>query len=578
MITSSTRDASSGPPSVDEGLQFRATMASDLPMCVADARSADHVLVWVNPAFERVTGYRSDDILGLNCRFLQGPDPDRRVTRRISAALAAGRTVTEVMLNYRADGSSFWNELVVSPMLDRAGLLTHFVGVQADVTDRIEAAAGRRSALGVVERANSRLRVLASIHRQMDARLRLGHNILEALPRIVASEFPDWVFVAGVDKRHRVGVVAAHHANPRRARFAAELAATVQAAATGRSDGPFGRAVQQMMGHEPVVHSLTADEVRHSTGIPADASRPDQGAMIVGVPLLSRGNLIGLLALVRDGENSFDGEDVAAIGDLGVRVSMALDIAGLYAAEHTAALTLQRSLLPHVPQVEGFEVAATYQPAERSAEVGGDWYDVLDFPRAGIGIAIGDVMGHDLAAAAAMGQLRSVLRSYAWSGDSPAAVLARLDELVQALGMAALATCFYATIMPTDTPSGHELTYASAGHLPPLLRRADGRVDRLDASLTSPIGVRRGSGPASEGRVLVAAGDVLVLYTDGLVETRARDVDTGITALVAALSAAPRHLDARQLCDLLMTELRESSAAEDDTCLLVLRCLATGPA
>src|SRR5690606_17816782 len=111
--------------------------------------------------------------------------------------------------------------------------------------------------------------------------------------------------------------------------------------------------------------------------------------------------------------------------------------------EREAALTLQRSLLPEIPELPGLDVSAAYIPALRRSQVGGDWFDVLPLPDGAIGLAVGDVVGHDLGAAASMGQLRSVLRSYAWAGHGAGTVMARLDELVRGLAMADIATCVY---------------------------------------------------------------------------------------------------------------------------------------
>ena len=195
----------------------------------------------------------------------------------------------------------------------------------------------------------------------------------------------------------------------------------------------------------------------------------------------------------------------------------------------------------------GLEISAHYFAGSERADVGGDWYDVLPLPDGSVGVAIGDVMGHDLIAAAAMGQLRSVLRSYAWEGHRPSEVLERLDRLVQGLGMAQLATCVYGRLLPVE--GGALLRYANAGHLPPVVQRRNGEVEVLDGGKSVLIGAPGGSseGGRPDGSAFIPRGSTLILYTDGLVEDRETDVDAGRRpALRARRRARPgaRRLDA----------------------------------
>jgi serine phosphatase RsbU (regulator of sigma subunit) len=165
-----------------------------------------------------------------------------------------------------------------------------------------------------------------------------------------------------------------------------------------------------------------------------------------------------------------------------------------------------------------------------------------------------------------MGQLRSLLRSYAWEGSSPGEVLARADELVRGLDIADIATCVYLRWRSTD--DGARVTYARAGHPPPLLRLGGGEVVALDGALRTPIGLA-GSGGA-EGVVDVPVGATLVLYTDGLVERRDRGLRDGIAALAAELSTVPDDVDAAAVRDRLVTTF-VGTHQEDDVCLLVVR-------
>jgi serine phosphatase RsbU (regulator of sigma subunit) len=250
----------------------------------------------------------------------------------------------------------------------------------------------------------------------------------------------------------------------------------------------------------------------------------------------------------------------------------------MHAREHEVAATLQRSLLPTLPDIPGISAAARYLVSSAAAQVGGDWYDLFALPDGAVGVAIGDVMGHDVAAAAAMGQLRSVLRSYAYEGSSPSIVLDRLDRLVQGFEMAEVATAIYGRLI-LDHGIGM-LLFSNAGHLPPLVRHPNGSVHRLDRGAHHLIGaLPPGTSPRGEAAVSLPPGSLILFYTDGLVETRLRHFDDGIDALCAALSRIdPAHpLD--QVCEDLIKEMVDPDP-QDDVALLALRIdhLSTGPA
>lgn len=378
-----------------------ALLASGHAFAVCDARQPDLPLVWVNPAFEQLTGYSIADVEGRNCRLLQGPDTDRAATTRIREALVAGRPVTETLLNYRKDGSTWWNQVTITPVHGEAGELTHFVGVQSDVDARVTASQERDDARAAARSANHRLQ----------------------------------------------------------------------------------------------------------------------------------------------------------------------------ANEHALALALQRSLLPSLPEISGLTLAARYLPALDSAQIGGDWYDVLALPDGSTGIAIGDVMGHDMRAAAAMGQLRSVLRSYAWEGHGPGEVLDRLNQLVCALGMAQLATCIYARLEQGRDKEEVTLRWSNAGHPPPMLRTPEGSVHLLDQGADVLIGIATPNPVLFERRSAstpVPPGSTLLLYTDGLIETRHRDIDTGTRILQDALAAAQPANGLESVADHLLGSVG-SSDRNDDQCLLLIR-------
>jgi serine phosphatase RsbU (regulator of sigma subunit) len=288
------------------------------------------------------------------------------------------------------------------------------------------------------------------------------------------------------------------------------------------------------------------------------------------VPLRARSRVLGALSLgLVDGHRRYDEEDLQMAADIGRRAGLAVDNAQLFAREHEVAVALQRSMLPRVPPVPGLEISAHYFAGSERADVGGDWYDVLPLPDGSVGVAVGDVMGHDLIAAAAMGQLRSVLRSYAWEGHRPSEVLERLDRLVQGLGMAQLATCVYGRLLPVE--GGALLRYANAGHLPPVVQRRNGDVEVLDGGKSVLIGAPRGSseGGRPDGSAFIPRGATLILYTDGLVEDRETDIDAGVARLCALVAGHDPALGVSTLCDRLLDELLTGPRTDDAAVIAV---------
>lgn len=235
------------------------------------------------------------------------------------------------------------------------------------------------------------------------------------------------------------------------------------------------------------------------------------------------------------------------------------------------ASTLQRHLLPdRLPEVPGLQMAARYLPGERAAQVGGDWYDAIVLPGGKVGLAIGDVVGHGVRAATLMGELRSALRAYAVTEpDSPAAALTRLNSLVaRTHGGQMVATVLYMVI----DVDGRRLSFASAGHLPPLLLDAEGTPRFLESSPRPPLGIASHTSFGVNGAEL-APGSTVLLYTDGLVERRGEEIDNGLARLQAAMSEGPADLE--QLSSHVLTIARGGEDLQDDVALLAVRVLQT---
>lgn len=294
---------------------------------------------------------------------------------------------------------------------------------------------------------------------------------------------------------------------------------------------------------------------------PAPVGPHPAPAAVLALPLLAHDQTLGALVLVRH-TGGYSAIEHKYLENLAHRLALAYDNATRYHNERRLALTLQRALLPHhLPQLPGVRLATHYRASNRGAEIGGDWYDVLALPDGAVGLAIGDVMGHDVEAATLMGQLRSALHSLALEGAGPAQVLTRLDAYLQSLATDRFATCLYAVYDPNQ----HRLRYAASGHLPPLLIAADTAYLELPPAL--PLGL--GSTPADR-EVAFPPGTGLLLYTDGLVENRALSLDDGLAALrrtCDALPAAARS-DPQRITEQALELLNTPDRVDDDAALL----------
>jgi PAS domain S-box-containing protein len=292
-------------------------------------------------------------------------------------------------------------------------------------------------------------------------------------------------------------------------------------------------------------------------------------ASVLCVPVRAAGRVIGALAFGFPSEGRPGDEIVTIAGTLAELAGQALERARLYEAEHAAAQQLQQALLPRVPaELPGVRIGTCYRPAEQGHEVGGDWYDVFELPGGKIGCAAGDVVGHDLAAAAAMGRLQLLLRYTARGGAGPAAVLAALDQASPALTGTDFATVAYAEY----DPAAGTLAYACAGHPPPLLLAAGTPAEYLEDGRSGVLGF---GGARSEAVVKARPGDRLVLYTDGLIERRDEPIGDGFDRLARAAGELPDE-DEGSWCRSLLTALTGGKALADDVAVACIRFSGTG--
>ncbi|MEV4134989.1 SpoIIE family protein phosphatase [Dactylosporangium sp. NPDC049742] len=288
---------------------------------------------------------------------------------------------------------------------------------------------------------------------------------------------------------------------------------------------------------------------------------PERTTSVLGVPMLSSGRVIGVLHVGTLQQRSFTADDIELLQLVADRAGLATEARRSH-LDRAAAVALQRSLLPaRPPAVPGLDVAVRYVPGAQVG-VGGDWYDVFDLPSGHVGIVIGDVAGSGLHAAVVMGRIRSALRAYAMETDDPADVLTRLDRKVQRFEPDAMATAVYAVLAP-DLGT---VTMSNAGHLPPVLMTPDQPSRLLSIPPDLPLGAYRDAARRNT-RLPLEPGEGLFLYTDGLVERRARGITPGLQRMVGVLAAVA---SADGTCNAAMT-LLDNAAPTDDVAVLAIR-------
>jgi serine phosphatase RsbU (regulator of sigma subunit) len=301
---------------------------------------------------------------------------------------------------------------------------------------------------------------------------------------------------------------------------------------------------------EHVDHTNVVNPILHEKGIRS----------LLGVPLLSGGEVIGVLHVGSLSVRRFTREETELLQLAGDRVALATQ-ARQVRVTRAAATALQRSLLPaKLPVVPGLEFATRYVPGG-GGDVGGDWYDVFDLPSGHIYVVVGDVMGHGLGAAVTMGRLRTALRAYALQTDDPSDLLQRLDVHVQHFEPRTMATVLCAVMSPLHD----QVAMSCAGHPPPVSTSPDALAEVVDLQPDLPLGVDPAR-PRRSTVVPLAPGHGLFLYTDGLIERRGAPLDDGLHRLCAAVRPGPADL----VCGKVMSELLGAEQADDDVAILML--------
>jgi serine phosphatase RsbU (regulator of sigma subunit)/anti-sigma regulatory factor (Ser/Thr protein kinase) len=294
--------------------------------------------------------------------------------------------------------------------------------------------------------------------------------------------------------------------------------------------------------------------------------RPAGPPPTAALPLVVGSRLLGVMSVSFPGEDAMEALDRGTLGALAEQCAQGLERARLYENEREVASTLQRSLLPPPPPaIPGVEVALRYLPAGEGLKAGGDWYDVIALPDGRLGVAVGDVVGRGVQAAAVMGQLQSALRAFAQDGDRPAVVLGKLSRFAERVEQARMATVTYGVL----DPETGELVFARAGHPPPLVVGPGGRTEYLHGSRGAPLAAFA-QVPHTEGRAVLEPGGMLAMYSDGLIERRRESLDAGLDRLARAVSLVVGETT-ETVCDRVLSSMFGSRRPADDVALLLLR-------
>ncbi|MFB7083746.1 SpoIIE family protein phosphatase [Streptomyces sp. NPDC056308] len=523
--------------------------------------------VAVNPAMERMHGMSAEDHIGRGFREVLP-------SVSVDASEAAVREVLETGLpqvdRYTIgrtpadpDNDHAWSVSVYrleGPDGQVLGVATSVV----EVTDRY-------GAIKEAARARQRLALIAEGSARIGTTLDMRQTARE-LADVVVPELADVVVVDVLDSALSDRRPANPVGGPALFRTLAVKAAglTEAARAAGAADQSVSYGADRLptqcvrTGHPVLVSQVEEwDLARIARDAGAAAVLASAGIhSYLAIPLAAQEGAFGVLGLMR-GRNPlpFDAEDVTLAGELAGRTAVSLDNARLYQSVRNTAVTLQRSLLPRPVPPPGLEIATRYQPAGTSTEVGGDWFDVIPLAEDRTAFVVGDVMGSGIDAAAAMGRLRTATATLADLGLPPDRVLQHLDKITAGLEPS-IATCIYAEY----DPHNDSCCIAAAGHLPPALTPAGDHPELLDLPSGAPLGV--GGVPFEAATVPLRPGDQLVLYTDGLVETRRDAIDARLDLLLRVLDGADGSLE--ETCDRLLDALRDPDD-HDDVAVLIAR-------
>ena len=529
----------------------------------------------LNDALARINGLPAAAHVGKRIlEVLPGLDP--RLQEIPDEVLRTGEPVVDVQYGgytFASEDERVWS-VSYNRLHDGEGGILGLSGMILDVTERHRSnvdARRIRERLALVNKAGERMGTALDVERTV-----------QELAGAAVPDFADVIVVAIKEEvfDERIGPVGPAWLDPVRrrrvlvhVRDTGAVPAIVQARGVSQYSS-YGELHDSLLsGHARlIVPDFGPDGMVDVDGRVLLAPPEEAGIM---APLLAREALLGIVYFFRDpGRTAFEQGDVDVAEEITARAAVSVDNARLYDRERSTALMLQRALLPQeIPALPGVEVAFRYLPGSVGAEVGGDWFDVIQLSGARVALVVGDVMGIGVRAAGIMGQFRTAARTLAGLDLTPAQVLHQLDELGASLSENHLATCIYAVY----DPATGKLAVSRAGHPPPLLLGPDGSVGGLDVPASPPLGVGGGayrSWVFETKEFDIADGSRLAFYTDGMVEKRGRDIDEGIGHLAALLANCPLRGSLEDCCDAVIEVLGITGDTADDATLLLAQVMS----
>lgn len=535
---------------VDQAILHSLLKQSSIGLAVVDT---DLRYTWINEALERQGGVSLQQRLGRRISDVLPGLPVDAIEKNMRHVLETGKPIIDFEVSGHTWASSEPSASSTSyfRLEDPAGHVLGVCHVVIDSTARYRA----RQRLALLNGASFRIGTTLDIVRTAEE---LTEVIVPELADSVTVHLADWVLRAEDEKAAPLDPSAMGCAAARRA----DTVALADSATW--PDGALNAEWQALF-----LKALAERRAVQQTAW--------NGTSIMAVPLIARGITLGVACFHRAARSRpFDEDDLLIADELGAHAAVSLDNARRFACEHTTALALQRSLLLQAaPRLSAVEFAHRYLPADAKTGAGGDWFDVIPLSGARVALVVGDVVGHGVRASAAMGQLRTAVRTLADLDLPPDELLFHLEDLVRRVedvvpdeddgGIAFVpgvtgATCLYAVYDPTS----RRCSLARAGHPPPLIVHPDGSTAVVNVPPGLPLGV--GSVSFESAEVEVPEGAVLALYTDGLVASRERDIDTGLEQLAEILVRSDGSLETA--CDAAFDALLPVSPPDDAALLL----------
>ncbi|WP_103383387.1 SpoIIE family protein phosphatase [Pseudonocardia dioxanivorans] len=518
-------------------------------------RAADGSAVEDSPSMRAITGQRREEYLGWG--FLDAVHPADRPSKRAAwlDAVATGHRFSHTARLRGAHAGYRWHRARAVAVRDETGAVVEWVGTESDIDASVRA----RQRLDVLARAT------LAVNGADDP-----EGGLTALAETVVPEYADLCRVYLVEPVTAGGaVLTGVRSVSRTAPGFAPPPPAVDRFVFGAAH-PVSRAVRD---RTAVLDSATTSrEEWAGTAEMWDWGRAAGLHSCLAAPVVSGGLVVAAVMFLACGDRpAYTDDDRALVVELAARVSAAVEVTRRVQRTREVSLALQNAMLTEPPRpaeigIAGLEVQARYLPAAAELQIGGDWYDAFRLPGGDLALAVGDVSGHDLTAAATMGQLRSMLRALAYDTErEPSDVVARLDRVASRLGVTGFTTLVYGRVLWTGDHA--VFRWSSAGHPPPLLVAPGGDVRVLDVPVDVVIGVDAGM-PRHDHEVALPPGSTLLLYTDGLYERR-DDPDDAATDALLRLAGAASELPLDRFCDAVV---RGSTAdTGDDVVVLAVR-------